>query len=194
MLLLANATDEAVRQSFPGADASKSPKSKSLSVRFSNSTRHIYGIGVRHNDRTPTKARFFALPSIREAYTFRCRLRPANIQESGTLSAAFKPSKTYSTMDATMPAPRANRACAPFAPTLLPSAAFGIFAIVDYSTMDATMPAPTVRPPSRIAKRSFSSIAIGTISSTATVTLSPGITISVPSGSDTMPVTSVVRK
>ena len=45
------------------------------------------------------------------------------------------------------------------------------------------MPAPTVRPPSRMAKRSFSSMAIGTISSTSTVTLSPGITISVPSGS-----------
>ena len=66
--------------------------------------------------------------------------------------------------------------------------------VIDYSMMEATMPAPTVRPPSRIAKRSFSSIAIGTISSTSTVTLSPGMTISVPSGSDTMPVTSVVRK
>ena len=65
---------------------------------------------------------------------------------------------------------------------------------VDYSTIVTTMPAPTVRPPSRMAKRSFSSMAIGTISSTSTVTLSPGITISVPSGSDTMPVTSVVRK
>ena len=43
-------------------------------------------------------------------------------------------------------------------------------------------------------ERSFSSIAIGTISSTAIVTLSPGITISVPSGNWTMPVTSVVRK
>ncbi len=64
----------------------------------------------------------------------------------------------------------------------------------DHSVIDATMPAPTVRPPSRIAKRSFSSMAIGTISSTSTVTLSPGITISVPSGSETTPVTSVVRK
>ena len=63
-----------------------------------------------------------------------------------------------------------------------------------YSTIEATIPAPTVRPPSRMAKRSFSSMAIGTISSTSTVTLSPGITISVPSGSVTMPVTSVVRK
>ena len=49
--------------------------------------------------------------------------------------------------------------------------------------MVATTPAPTVRPPSRMAKRSFSSMAIGTISSTSIVTLSPGITISVPSGS-----------
>ncbi len=65
---------------------------------------------------------------------------------------------------------------------------------IAYSMIEATMPAPTVRPPSRMAKRSFSSIAIGTISSTSTVTLSPGITISVPSGSVTMPVTSVVRK
>ena len=36
----------------------------------------------------------------------------------------------------------------------------------DYSMIDATTPAPTVRPPSRMAKRSFSSIAIGTISAT----------------------------
>jgi hypothetical protein len=57
-----------------------------------------------------------------------------------------------------------------------------------------TTPAPTVRPPSRMAKRSFSSIAIGAISSTTNFRLSPGITISVPSGSCTVPVTSVVRK
>jgi hypothetical protein len=66
--------------------------------------------------------------------------------------------------------------------------------VVCYSMMLATTPAPTVRPPSRMAKRSFSSIAIGTISSTVIVTLSPGITISVPSGRCTTPVTSVVRK
>ena len=63
-----------------------------------------------------------------------------------------------------------------------------------YFMIFATTPAPTVRPPSRMAKRSFSSIAIGTISSTSIETLSPGITISVPSGSFTIPVTSVVRK
>src|SRR6266480_3833354 len=63
-----------------------------------------------------------------------------------------------------------------------------------YSMMAATTPAPTVRPPSRIAKRSFSSIAIGTIRCTSIAMLSPGITISVPSGRCTTPVTSVVRK
>jgi len=60
--------------------------------------------------------------------------------------------------------------------------------------ISATTPAPTVRPPSRIAKRSSLSIAIGVISSTVISTLSPGITISVPSGSVATPVTSVVRK
>src|SRR5262249_2547863 len=63
-----------------------------------------------------------------------------------------------------------------------------------HSMMLATTPAPTVLPPSLIANRSFSSIAIGTISVTSIAMLSPGITISVPSGSDTTPVTSVVRK
>ena len=58
----------------------------------------------------------------------------------------------------------------------------------------ATTPAPTVRPPSRIAKRSPSSIAIGAISVTVIPMLSPGITISVPAGSSQLPVTSVVRK
>jgi len=63
-----------------------------------------------------------------------------------------------------------------------------------YSMISATTPAPTVRPPSRIAKRSSLSIAIGVISVTTISMLSPGITISVPSGSSTLPVTSVVRK
>jgi hypothetical protein len=60
--------------------------------------------------------------------------------------------------------------------------------------MAATTPAPTVRPPSRIANRRPSSIAIGAIRFTYIDTLSPGITISVPSGNFTDPVTSVVRK
>ena len=57
-----------------------------------------------------------------------------------------------------------------------------------------TRPEPTVRPPSRIANRRPSSIAIGLPSSTVISVLSPGITISVPSGNATVPVTSVVRK
>ena len=63
-----------------------------------------------------------------------------------------------------------------------------------YFMILVTTPAPTVRPPSRMAKRSPSSIAIGVISSIVICTLSPGITISTPSGSSTLPVTSVVRK
>src|SRR5690606_38595844 len=57
-----------------------------------------------------------------------------------------------------------------------------------------TRPAPTVRPPSRIAKRRPSSMATGWISLTLISVLSPGMTISVPSGRVTTPVTSVVRK
>ena len=63
-----------------------------------------------------------------------------------------------------------------------------------YSMISVTTPAPTVRPPSRIANRSSGSIAIGVIRSTSICTLSPGITISTPSGRCAAPVTSVVRK
>ena len=55
-------------------------------------------------------------------------------------------------------------------------------------------PAPTVRPPSRMAKRWPTSSAIGVISSTPISTLSPGMTISAPSGRLMSPVTSVVRR
>ena len=63
-----------------------------------------------------------------------------------------------------------------------------------YSTISDTTPEPTVRPPSRIAKRRPWSMAIGWISSTSIWTLSPGMTISTPSGRLATPVTSVVRK
>src|SRR5712691_4237814 len=63
-----------------------------------------------------------------------------------------------------------------------------------YFRIWVTTPAPTVRPPSRMAKRSPSSMAIGVISSMVICTLSPGITISTPAASSTLPVTSVVRK
>ena len=62
-----------------------------------------------------------------------------------------------------------------------------------YNIFDTT-PAPTVFPPSRIANFKPSSIAIGVISSTFILTLSPGITISVSLGSSIAPVTSVVLK
>jgi hypothetical protein len=63
-----------------------------------------------------------------------------------------------------------------------------------YLVILVTRPAPTVRPPSRIANFNPSSIAIGWINSTDISVLSPGITISTPSGNVTAPVTSVVRK
>src|SRR5204863_6674309 len=62
-----------------------------------------------------------------------------------------------------------------------------------YSMISEIVPEPTVRPPSRIAKREPFSIATGTISSPVIAVLSPGITISTPSGSFSVPVTSVVR-
>ena len=63
-----------------------------------------------------------------------------------------------------------------------------------YLRILVTRPAPTVRPPSRIANRKPSSIAIGLPNITVISVLSPGITISVPSGNTIVPVTSVVRK
>jgi len=63
-----------------------------------------------------------------------------------------------------------------------------------YCWISVTTPAPTVLPPSLMAKRSSFSRAMGVTSSTVRVTLSPGMTISTPSGSFVTPVTSVVRK
>ncbi len=65
---------------------------------------------------------------------------------------------------------------------------------INYSAMSVTTPEPTVLPPSRIANLRPFSIAIGVISSTFIFTLSPGIHISTPSGSEITPVTSVVLK
>ena len=64
----------------------------------------------------------------------------------------------------------------------------------DHSTMRVTRPAPTVLWPSRTAKRDPSSIAIRWSNSTVSSALSPGITMSSPSLSSTVPVMSVVRK
>src|SRR5262249_5394623 len=63
-----------------------------------------------------------------------------------------------------------------------------------YLMISVTTPAPTVRPPSRTANRRPASIAIGWPISISICVLSPGMTISWPSGSLIEPVTSVVRK
>ena len=63
-----------------------------------------------------------------------------------------------------------------------------------YLIILVTTPAPTVFPPSLIAKFKFSLIAIGVINLTVNFPSSPGITISVPDGNVTSPVTSVVLK
>ncbi len=55
--------------------------------------------------------------------------------------------------------------------------------VLDYSMTFVTTPEPTVLPPSLIANLSPSSIAIGVIRLIVIWMLSPGITISVPSGS-----------
>jgi len=62
-----------------------------------------------------------------------------------------------------------------------------------YARISVIVPAPTVRPPSRIANRAPFSSATGVINSAVIVVLSPGITISTPSGRCSDPVTSVVR-
>ena len=64
---------------------------------------------------------------------------------------------------------------------------------ITYSIILVTTPAPTVRPPSRMANFEPCSNATGTINSTVRFTLSPGITISTPSGRAMFPVTSIVR-
>ena len=63
----------------------------------------------------------------------------------------------------------------------------------NYLMIFAITPEPTVLPPSRIAKRRPSSKATGLIRTTFISMLSPGITISTPSGNSIIPVTSVVR-
>ena len=62
-----------------------------------------------------------------------------------------------------------------------------------YSRILVMTPAPTVRPPSRMANFEPCSKATGTINSTVRFTLSPGMTISTPSGRLISPVTSIVR-
>ena len=100
----------------------------------------------------------------------------------------------------TRPTPKENALCFLFSACLQFAAAKKgralLFPSVCFyaSMMFATTPEPTVLPPSLIANRSPFSIAIGVISSISILMLSPGITISTPSGSLMTPVTSVVLK
>ena len=64
---------------------------------------------------------------------------------------------------------------------------------VNHFKISVITPAPTVRPPSRMAKRLPVSNATGEINSTRMFTLSPGMTISTPSGRVIEPVMSMVR-
>lgn len=64
----------------------------------------------------------------------------------------------------------------------------------DYSITLVTTPDPTVLPPSRMANRSPFSRTMGEMSFRVISMLSPGITISTPSGNLISPVTSVVRR
>jgi hypothetical protein len=66
--------------------------------------------------------------------------------------------------------------------------------IKNYLRILVTTPEPTVRPPSRMAKRTLASMAIGEPNSTLSFTLSPGMHISAPPNKCAEPVTSVVRK
>jgi hypothetical protein len=77
---------------------------------------------------------------------------------------------------------------------ILPLQQEGLLHKSAHATILDTTPAPTVRPPSRMANRKPSSMAMGAIKATCILMLSPGMTISTPSGSLTLPVTSVVRK
>ena len=117
------------------------------------------------------------------------------MRRSAQLSSASAIPCLYSTIFVTTPAPARSAACRTSAfVSLSAPRVIEIGIVMSYSTIFVTTPAPTVRPPSRMAKRTFSSMAIADTSSTSIATLSPGITISVPAGSVTTPVTSVVRK
>ena len=74
-----------------------------------------------------------------------------------------------------------------------PSACFSL-CHDDYSMTLVTTPDPTVLPPSRMANRSPVSRTMGEMSFSVISILSPGITISTPSGNRISPVTSVVRR
>jgi len=108
------------------------------------------------------------------------RSQPSAVKAMRPETGAPRPSSPVSRLQARL-TPRSHSRCRP------PPAA-------GYTTISLTTPAPTVLPPSRMAKRISFSRAMGWMSSTFRRALSPGITISTPSGRVVTPVTSVVRK
>jgi translation elongation factor EF-Tu-like GTPase len=60
--------------------------------------------------------------------------------------------------------------------------------VASHSVIETTTPEPTVRPPSRMAKRSFSSMAIGTMRATGMVKLPEGTEMVMPGDNITMEV------
>src|SRR5665811_1714719 len=112
-----------------------------------------------------------ALSASKRGYQQTSRLAEKNLKPT-TLGAPFKPSFGLSGFRVPHPA------------------FFWRGGIPTYAIISLMVPAPTVRPPSRIANRKPFSIATGVINSISRLTLSPGITISVPAGKLATPVTS----
>ncbi len=117
-----------------------------------------------------------------------------SIEVRAAARPGWQPNQSFAPEALRRPKPFAAASDQGVAPAIKPGRLTHTCGQVTYLMIFATTPAPTVRPPSRMAKRRPSSMAIGWISSTSIDTLSPGITISTPSFSFTVPVTSVVRK
>src|SRR3989338_4027688 len=127
-------------------------------------------------------------------FWFRCQRTPARKYIFGNLRFD-PPSRSSSRVGLARPAHKTYFMCWtpwPLGLPVFPNTYFLTYCIT-YLTIFVTTPAPTVLPPSRMAKRCFSSKATGTINFTMNFTVSPGITISVPCANVTSPVTSVVR-
>ena len=106
------------------------------------------------------------------------------VLETGALPIELRPCRSGSSLDA-----KANRQ-----PDGRFRLAVSLLSLFTYSTIFVTTPEPTVLPPSRMANRTPSSMAIGFISSTLSRALSPGMHISASPTRLAVPVTSVVRK
>ena len=126
-------------------------------------------------------------PSSRYPRPPKRRRRQAPARGPAAVCALYSP-RPERNAEAPMPPARGAWAFVDLEPKALADRTAG------HSRILVTTPEPTVRPPSRMAKRRPSSHAIGVINVISMSMLSPGITISTPSGSLMLPVTSVVRK